>query len=207
MKINIFDDFSRFMDNGGWILIPFLFLAFIMLILKIVSRWIFFKKCGEEGWKALIPVYTDVIFVKISGLNWWWVLFLYVTILQSIISVISAYSNLSYLQVISAFASMLSFVAIFAKVNIGYNISKKFNINAGYAALIALLEPIGLLILGLSKNMNYDKDSVVSPNGFIKGNTVESNNYRPNDTEFCENCGNKIKKDSIYCENCGNKVR
>ena len=65
-------------------------ICLIAVIFKVVSRWIFFKKCGEEGWKALIPFYTDYTVIKIAGLNWWWILILYAgTILSSMNSVIN----------------------------------------------------------------------------------------------------------------------
>ena len=201
-----FKNYNDFMNFGGWILIFVLFIGFISLIFKIVSRWIFFKKCGEAGWKALIPIYTDVTLVKISSLNWWWVLLLYVSVIPSIFSLVVYYNNLIYLNYISAIVSVISLVSLLAKINIGYNVCKKFNISMGYAVLIALLEPIGLLIIGLSKNMDYDKEKEVSLNGFINS-TQKSNNYNSTDIEFCEKCGNKINKDSIYCEHCGNKVK
>ena len=63
------NNFSDFMDYGGWLLIPILFIALLAIAFRIVSRWIFFKKCGEEGWKALIPIYTDVTLIKISAVS------------------------------------------------------------------------------------------------------------------------------------------
>ena len=206
--------FSKFMDNGGWILMPLLFVGIIALVFKIISRWIYFKKCGEEGWKALIPIYTDITLVKTSSLNWWWVLFLYVTTISSIFS---SYVNFNgattYLKILSTFTSLFSLVTVFAKFNIGYNICKKFKVSVGYAVLIALLEPIGLLVLGVSKSNEYDKDVPVSPNGVFKSqndnvsNTTTNSEKTSSDIEFCERCGNKIEKDTIYCGNCGNKVR
>ena len=42
----------------------FMFILFIVLLIavfKIISRWVFFKKCGEDGWKSLIPFYNDYV--------------------------------------------------------------------------------------------------------------------------------------------------
>jgi len=35
-------------------------------ILAIAIRWCIFKKAGQKGWKALIPVYSDYIYYKIA---------------------------------------------------------------------------------------------------------------------------------------------
>ena len=203
-------NYNSINDFGDWTVVIFSIAGFFLLLslaFKIVSRWIYFKKCGEEGWKSLIPIYTDITLVKISGLNWWWVLFLYITVIQSIVSFTFSLNGISYMSIISSLLSILGLASLFAKFNIGYNICKKFNVSVGYAVLITLLEPVGLLILGLSKNMKYDKDLEVSPNGIFKSNTTNNNQYKAESTEFCENCGSKLKKDAVYCEKCGNKVK
>lgn len=41
-------------------------LAFYVLI--IVAQWKIFTKAGQEGWKALIPIYNVVVLYKIIGL-------------------------------------------------------------------------------------------------------------------------------------------
>lgn len=44
-------------------------LSLIPAILLIVAQWKIFVKAGEEGWKAIIPVYNMVIMFKIAGMN------------------------------------------------------------------------------------------------------------------------------------------
>ena len=114
-----------------------LIFALIAIIFKIIARWIFFKKCGEEGWKAIIPFYTDFTLVSISGLNWWWFLILISgTILSSVNSSFNVLTNnnsTSGLVAVAAVVSILSFfaslAAIFARINQSYNIAKKFSKN------------------------------------------------------------------------------
>ena len=156
----------------------FLFIAIICIIFNIIARWIFFNKCGEKGWKALIPVYDEYILLKISGMNWWWIFLLYassiLSIVQSTINILAANSQALDLSIVSLFISLLSFAAsaatIITKVNESINISKKFHKGAGYAVLLVFFEPIMLLILGASKNNKYDSSVKVSPNGFFGGN-------------------------------------
>ena len=218
MSYNIRINGNSITNMNGLFAGTMLFISIIWLILiafKIVSRWLYFKKCGEEGWKALIPIYTDITLVKTSSLNWWWILPLYATTISTIYNYLVEYNVLNTtltLGIISPILSLLSLVAIFAKFNIGYNICKKFNISFGFAFVIALVEPIGLMILALSKSYSYDSNIQVSPNGVFKSTSdnVESTTNtttKSSDIMFCEKCGNKIEKDSIYCGNCGNKVR
>lgn len=45
----------------------------ITFILLFIGLYGVFQKAGEKGWKALIPVYNIVIWLKILHKPWWWV--------------------------------------------------------------------------------------------------------------------------------------
>lgn len=51
----------------------------ILLILYIVGciigLWFVFKKAGVEPWKAIIPIYNIVVWIKICGKNWKWYIY------------------------------------------------------------------------------------------------------------------------------------
>ncbi|HEX8516296.1 MAG TPA: S26 family signal peptidase [Bacteroidia bacterium] len=57
-------------------------ISFILLIIfsvtTIIGLWKLFPKAGEESWKALIPVYNFIIWLKIIKRPWWWI-FLIIT--------------------------------------------------------------------------------------------------------------------------------
>lgn len=190
----------------GIIMIIFLIVLLFAIIFKVITRWVFFKKCGEESWKSLIPIYTDYTLIKLSGLNWWWLLILYAgtffSSMQSTFNVLQKYDTASSLAPIVVFISFLnvfaSFAALFARINQSYNISKKFNKTGGYTVLLVLFEPIMLLILGLSKNDKYDAAVEVSPNGLIGANPSKA-------TVYCPDCGSAVQDD--FCPKCGKKVR
>ena len=190
----------------GMFLIFFIVIALIAAAFNIVARWIFFKKCGEEGWKSLIPFYTDYTVIKIAGLNWWWILILFAgSILSGMKSSINTTASLNDSAALSAFASIVAIFSIFAsiaallaRINYSYNITKRFEKNAGYAVLLVLFEPIMFLILGLSKNDKYNPSIEVSPNGIFGGKPQS-------EAAYCPDCGTKVK--DAYCSNCGKKVR
>ncbi len=41
----------------------------------IAGLWFVFKKAGEKPWKALIPIYNIVVWIKICGKDWKWYIY------------------------------------------------------------------------------------------------------------------------------------
>ena len=102
-------------------------LAFYVLI--IVAQWKIFTKAGQEGWKALIPIYNVVVLYKIIGLSPW-LLFLY---LLSVVPVVG--------WIISIALSIVSTVKL----------AKAFNQSTAFIFGLLFLSPIFQMILGFGK--------------------------------------------------------
>jgi hypothetical protein len=49
-----------------------LLISSVIGILMIISLWKIFKKAGEPGWAAIIPIYQTIVFLKIAGKPGWW---------------------------------------------------------------------------------------------------------------------------------------
>ena len=66
---------------GGFVTM-FMFFSFAMLVLLIIARWKLFQKAGVEGWKSLIPIYSDFVQWKIGwkNTNLFWVYFALYTV-------------------------------------------------------------------------------------------------------------------------------
>lgn len=62
------------------------FIIFLVLVFLShqVGLWLIFKKAGQNPVLSLIPVYNYYILIKISNRPWWWVLLLFVPIVQFI---------------------------------------------------------------------------------------------------------------------------
>jgi hypothetical protein len=56
--------------------------------LIVAGWWMIFTKAGEEGWKAIIPIYNVIVLLKIVGRDWWWVILMLIPIVNLIIWVI-----------------------------------------------------------------------------------------------------------------------
>lgn len=67
------------MTFTNWIL----FVVLIQLI-HFAGTWRLYKKAGRQAWEAAIPVYNAVILMKIINRPWWWVLLLFIPIVNLI---------------------------------------------------------------------------------------------------------------------------
>jgi uncharacterized protein DUF5684 len=61
-----------------------------LVVLLIAGWWMIFTKAGEEGWKAIIPIYNIIVLLKIVGREWWWVILMIIPIVGFIIWIIVA---------------------------------------------------------------------------------------------------------------------
>ena len=180
----------------GTIYIFFILMIAIVVVYCIIL-WKLFKKCGYNGWEAIIPFYNSWILIKISGLNWW---YYFLLIANSICSILE-------LNSLTSIASLVSLVASFF---VYYNICKKFHKDLFYAVLTTIFPIIMLPILGFGKDNIFDSSVSVSPNGPIgddafSNNHNNNNNYYENNS-FCRYCGNNLVNNSNFCPKCGNKI-
>ena len=67
---------------GSWLHIS---LVLIVTVFYIACLWRIFAKAGQPGWAAIIPIYNMVILFRVGQMNPWWVLALFVPILNLVI--------------------------------------------------------------------------------------------------------------------------
>ncbi len=88
------DDASRAGKGGdvfdkGWFanpIVSILYLAF--LVLMIASCWKVYVKAGKPGWAAIVPIYNVIVLLEIVGKPLWWVLLMFVPLVNVIVAVI-----------------------------------------------------------------------------------------------------------------------
>ena len=56
------------------ILIILSILLLVILPIVILPTWFLYKKAGEPGWASIAPIYTTLIWLKIVGKPWYWIL-------------------------------------------------------------------------------------------------------------------------------------
>lgn len=65
-----------------------IFLSIISLatsILILVSWWKVFKKAGQPGWAAIVPIYNTIVKLQIAGLPEWYVLLILLVPIANIV--------------------------------------------------------------------------------------------------------------------------
>ena len=66
----------------------------IIFLLVIIAWWKIFEKAGHSGWEAIIPFYNFYILLKIVGKPGWWLILLFIPLVNLVI-IIWAYNMLS----------------------------------------------------------------------------------------------------------------
>lgn len=80
-------DFSVFMPFFAIFMIFWL----VFVILVIAGMWKVFEKAGQKGWKSIIPIYNYIILLRMIKKPEWWVLFLFVPIVNIVVPFIILY--------------------------------------------------------------------------------------------------------------------
>ena len=62
----------------------------VFFVLVVVGLWKVYTKAEQPGWAAIIPIYNIYVLTKIIGRPWWWLLLLFIPIVNLIISIIMA---------------------------------------------------------------------------------------------------------------------
>jgi hypothetical protein len=73
--------------DGG---LGFGYYLFLLLVgvFSIVCLWKVFVKAGKPGWAAIIPIYNIITELEIIGRPWWWLLLLFIPLVNIVIGII-----------------------------------------------------------------------------------------------------------------------
>ena len=62
-----------------------LFFDLIIFVVAVAIMWKLFVKAGKPGWAAIIPIYNTLVLLEIAGRPWWWLLLLFIPIVNIVI--------------------------------------------------------------------------------------------------------------------------
>ncbi|NAY90488.1 signal peptidase I [Muricauda sp. JGD-17] len=65
------------MNGTQWIIF-----ILIIQIIHFLGTWKLYKKAGRKAWEAAVPIYNGIILMKIINRPWWWVLLLFIPIIN-----------------------------------------------------------------------------------------------------------------------------
>lgn len=186
--------------------------ALVIYILQVIGMWKVFKKSGEEGWKAIIPIYNQYTMCKITGVSPWWILIVVVAG-----GLTGALGESDLASVVSLLSSIIS---IYFSVLLYVSLARAFGKSDGFAVGLILLNPIFLLILGcgsskfiakkpmhdiLFDNINKNKDTQ-NANPVNNQQTPTDANPSQGAAKHCTNCGAELENGAEFCKSCGSKV-
>ena len=56
----------------------------ILQVIHFAGTWKLYSKAGRKAWEALVPVYNAVVLMKIINRPWWWVILLFIPVINVI---------------------------------------------------------------------------------------------------------------------------
>ena len=59
-----------------------LLIVLAITVVVVAGVWKTFEKAGEPGWAAIVPIYNLYVLVKISGNQWWWLILLFIPVIN-----------------------------------------------------------------------------------------------------------------------------
>ena len=144
-------------------------LVFVLIwyVITIIATWRIFKKAGEPGWKAIIPIYNYYIMFKIVGMTgWFWAEFI-IAIIACIIFGTQGYNmgatdaelvayNYGAHPLVGITLFVLAVFTIVVCIVNSIRTSRAFNHGAGFAIGLFFFQPIFWLILGFGSS-KYNK--------------------------------------------------
>lgn len=65
------------MDGTQWIIF-----ILVIQVIHFLGTWRLYVKAGRKAWEAAIPVYNGIVLMKIIKRPWWWVLLLFIPIIN-----------------------------------------------------------------------------------------------------------------------------
>lgn len=178
----------------GVVAIVILIIVLIFLGIFLFVEWKFFEKCGEKGWKGIIPFYNSWTLVEISECKWWYFLFI---IGNTLLSSVTNFNDET--SILMLFTGLVSIVALYASLCVNYNIAKKFNEGIGFAIGLTFVPLIFQLILICSKKYEFNKNIEVNSFGLYDFETKEW--VLKEKKSYCSNCGTIISGN--FCPKCG----
>lgn len=60
----------------------------IIAVVVLAGVWKVFTKAGQPGWACIVPIYNAVVLMRIAGRPAWWVLLLFIPVVNLVIEII-----------------------------------------------------------------------------------------------------------------------
>lgn len=133
-------------------------LSVLLIIMTCVGMWKTFEKLGEEGWKAIVPIYRDYVtfcLADMSGLNILWpaasviaAILAFASVFGGIMSGIDSITASGWLLFVATFVIVL--VAFIQTVRSYAHISRRLGHSGFFGILFAMFPYIMWMVAAFS---------------------------------------------------------
>lgn len=79
---------SNSSTGGGFLAMVLLLVELVIFVAVVVGLWKVYTKAGQPGWAAIIPIYNVYILLKIVGRPWWWLVLMFIPLINIIVGVV-----------------------------------------------------------------------------------------------------------------------
>ena len=151
----------------------------LLSIYSIILKWFLFEKCGEEGWKSIIPFYNTFTFFKLGKAKGWGIaqiiaqvfmivaLIVYYIAFFGAIFAMAAMSDKSdagaaagifsilFTSVGTLFLLLISFAVMGINMVGAYKLGKQFHLDTGFLVGMVLIPIVFESIITFSAEYRY----------------------------------------------------
>ncbi len=146
-------------------------LLLIVLVLRIICRWIIFRKMGARPWLSLIPLVSDYIIYKKCWVGWPFIALSLLTIALGNFVTLPGYFNMDF-PIPEFVQSVLQVLAMVCFLSIGVLLNKRLSFAFGHDLLytlgLLLLNPIFLFMLAFSKDRYHEDRARLHGKAFLE---------------------------------------
>lgn len=75
------------MQNDEQLITTILSYAILFSLISIISMWRIYRKAGQPGWAAIVPIYNLIVWLKIINKPTWWIVLLFIPVVNIVISI------------------------------------------------------------------------------------------------------------------------
>lgn len=125
------------------------------VIAIVLGTYFMFQKVGEEGWKAIVPFYSEYTEYKIAwNTKMFWVQLLLnsVTFVAFITAYVALMMHLTFMGIALMIMIVFGIASLAMETQKSYKLSKRFGYGFGFSLGLVFLAPIFKLILGLDES-------------------------------------------------------
>ena len=155
------------MSEFEWVI----FFLFIQLI-HFLGTWKLYISAGERPWKAIIPIYNAIIFLKILHRPKWWVLLLFLPVINLMIFMVLWVDTVKHFGKTSPMDGVIAILTLgFFIYTINYQKSPKYSLDKSMIKRSAFNEWIGSIIFAVIAATfvhNYFFQPYIIPTGSLE---------------------------------------